>query len=359
MWSTNVACMKIVRVKGLACVRSALCAFVVLGVLACGNGGDYDALRADAASATERGDLVAAEALLSRALVTADTDGRRAEVLAARGTVRRRSGALDLARTDLDAASALFMSAERPLDRASTLHEAGNVALTLGDLDAARALFSDALDISRAQRDAAAELRSLGALAMVLASMEQWHEADAAFHEVLDALAPDDAARRAVVLDHLGLIALNRGAFDEAGRHLRAAVDANRVAGPSDNLVFSMIHLAWWERLAGNPSAADSTLDAAAAALGDRPIPEARAFLAVERGHQRLAAGEDATAELEFAEAGLAEVDAGPESEFHRRVARLRRAQEASESGDTLERGNARTDLPPGVPGVGPGEQPA
>jgi non-specific serine/threonine protein kinase len=181
-----------------------------------------------------RGQLAEGQRWLNRALAGAGEVGDqwRAKALNAAGNVARRRGEIQVARSALDQALALWRALDDMRGVAAALANLGNIDFDLGDYERAAAEYQESLNLYRRVADRVGMALALNNLG--IAHREQGQvDAAVALHEESLALRRDvgDQGGIAQALDNLGRAALEHGDQQRALRLLREGLALSRELG--------------------------------------------------------------------------------------------------------------------------------
>ncbi len=212
---------------------------------------------------------------LGREVLTMPLDqGERASVLGLIGRALWRTGHVDEACRELEAALAIHRETDNWRGEVYVLGNLGNVYQERGDMNEARPRFDEALRIAREKGGRAEEGKLLSNLGNVHLEQARLEEARAHYEA---ALAIDrelgDQAGEGLALDNLGIVHYELGRMEEARAHHEAAVEMLRRAGNRLDEGLALSNLGNVLRVLGRTDEARACFEAALAAhrdVGDR-----------------------------------------------------------------------------------------
>ncbi len=290
-------------------------------------------------AALGRGDLVAADVALGRALTLAHSPEQQATALAGRAEVRYAQGRLDEA-GEL-ASQVLALVADTTPAAVSARNTQGKLLLASGKWESAEEHFALDATLSARHGDASAQLRARLNRAIATMSSGRTHEARPMLEAVLhDGRAQGNERAVAFALSNLAVLAINRHDYGEALQLSERAIDVRRRIGERLGLARVITNLAELRLRLGMVEEAEQALSFGQLAVSRRSTaPRTTHFaLIMARIHLARRATLAAARELETALAGVSgSSDGDMRSECHRVGVRI-----ALEDGD-VER--ARQEL--------------
>ncbi len=304
--------------------------------------------RAQAAAGRYR-DAAAAESRAAQVARAAGAPALEAEACSALGLSRVHTDQGVEAEQALRRAIALFGELDDAMGEATARSRLAIVCVHRGRFDEAAALHEKALVLQSTVDDAVGMARTLNNLAVLSGSRGQYA---AALVQVTRALAlargTDRPSMALGIRMHRAQVLHRAGELDEARVELDASIEALERSGMSAQFGWALVGRATLMRHMGL-APAPGDLARAEAVFAELHSATCDAYLAIERGHQALAAGRDARDALDAARSHAERAGITPEtpSLMGRALAGLIEA--AAEAGDGLFRGQLWHRIFPGV----------